>query len=141
MKKLSADLLFGLKVAACIGSRMTSDVIDILSAELTAAFTGTTLADILHKLAQKGFLTKHVCSRKTECCATSSGSGRFEFVHDKIQEAAYEFMSRQEQRLNHIRFGLALYPQAVNNSNDELLFMAINQINFAGPESIVDGDQ
>jgi tetratricopeptide (TPR) repeat protein len=140
MKKLSADLLFGLKVAACIG-RMTSDVIDILSAELTAAFTGTTLADILHKLAQKGFLTEHVCSRKTECCATSSGSLRFEFVHDKIQEAAYEFMSSQEQRLNHMRFGLALYPQAINKSNDELLFMAINQINVAGPESIVDGDQ
>ncbi|KAL7492749.1 hypothetical protein ACHAWT_001810 [Skeletonema menzelii] len=146
MKKLSPDLVFGLKVAACIGSRMTTDVIDILSAELTMSFTvGTTLADVLHKLAQKGFLNEHICSHKAaECCTSSSAlvsTLRFEFVHDKIQEAAYEFMSSKERRLNHMRFGLALYPQVTANRNDELLFMAINQVNAAGPDSVVDGGQ
>ncbi len=135
MRKISADLLFGLKVAACIGSRMTSDVIDILSAELD-----TGLLDTLHQLAQKGFLSEHVCSRKAGC-NTPSSNLRFEFVHDKIQEAAYKFMSSQEQRLNHMRFGLALYPRIMDKSKDELLFMAINQINMAGPDSVFDGDQ
>ncbi len=140
MKKLPTDLLFGLEVAACIGSRIASDVIDILSAELSVAFTETTLVGILHKLTQKGFLNEHACSLKKECCPKSSIL-RFEFVHDKIQEAAYEVMSNRERRLNHMRFGLALYPREIDKNNDELLFMAINQINVAGPDSVVDGDQ
>lgn len=140
MKKLAAGLIFGLQVAACIGS-MATDVIEILSAELAMSFTGTNLTDILHKLAQKGFLNEHVCSPKAKECCASGSTLRFEFVHDKIQEAAYESMSSQERRLNHMRFGLALYPQVIANRNDELLFMAINQINAAGPDSVVDRDQ
>lgn len=140
MKKLSPDQLFGLQVAACIGSRMTSDVIDILSAELSMAFTETTLVDVLQKAAQKGFLTEHACSPKKDCCSAGSVL-RFEFVHDKIHEAAYEVMSNRERRLNHMRFGLALYPREIDRNSDELLFMAINQINVAGPDSVVDGDQ
>ena len=140
MKKLPPDQLFGLKVAACIGSRMTSDVVDILTVELSAVFTETTLVDVLHKVAQKGFLNEHVCSTKKECCSTSS-TIRFEFVHDKIYEAAYEVMSNRERSLNQMRFGLALYPREIDRNNDELLFIAINQINMAGPDSVVDGDQ
>lgn len=140
MKKLSPDLLFGLKVAACIGSRITSDVIDILSAELSVAFTDMTLVDVLHKVAQKGFLNEHTCSPKKDCCSSSS-TLRFEFVHDKIYEAAYAVMSNRERRLNHMRFGLALYPREIDRNNDKLLFMAINQINVAGRDSVVDGDQ
>jgi tetratricopeptide (TPR) repeat protein len=140
MKKLAADLIFGLQVVACIGS-MTTDVIEILSAELAMSFTGTNLTDVLHKLAQKGFLNEHICSPKAKECCASGSTLRFEFVHDKIQEAAYESMSSQERRLNHMRFGLALYPQVIANRNDKLLFMAINQINAAGPDSVVDKDQ
>ena len=143
MEKLSADLLFGLKIAACIGSRMSSDVVGILAAELTADLTGTTLEEVLHKLTEKSFLNEHECSpnRKKTCCFTPGSSVQFEFAHDKVQEAAYKLMSHQEQRLNHMRFGLALYPRVIDKSNEDLLFLAINQINVAGPDSVVDTNQ
>lgn len=139
MRRISADLLYGLKVAACIGSRITSDVIDILSAEL-----GTDLRDTLHQLAEKGFLNEHIYSREAGCGAPSSSPSsnvRFEFAHDKIQEAAYNVTPIHEQKLYHMMFGLALYPRVMDKSNDDMLFMAIHQINMAGPDSVCDLNQ
>lgn len=126
MKKVSADLMLGLRVAACIGSRMNSTVIGILSSELHVS-----LCDIFLQLTERGFLSKH---------ATVSGT-QFEFAHDKILEAAYSCMSSRERRVNHMRFGLSLYPRVIDKSNDELLFLAINQINMAGSDSIFDADK
>ncbi len=128
MQQLSEILMFGLKVAACIGSRMSPTVIGTLSAELNIC-----LNDTLVILVKRGFLSKQ----------GSGSNSQFGFGHDKVQEAAYGCMSSEEQRANHIRFGLALYPRSpvYDKSNDELLFLAINQMNKAGPHSVFDADQ
>lgn len=49
----------------------------------------------------------------------------------------------QQQLENHMRFGLALCSQAMNGSegDDELFFVAVNQINRAGPAVLSDMNQ
>ncbi|KAL7545666.1 hypothetical protein ACHAWF_011684, partial [Thalassiosira exigua] len=74
MRRLSADVQLGLKVASCLGSLVKYAVIDILSQSL-----GVNLRVFLDQAVQKGFMVK-----VDESC--------IRFSHDKIQQAAYEMM-------------------------------------------------
>ena len=52
-------------------------------------------------------------------------------------------MSQQEQRNNHMQYGMALCSHTLNNSTDsnELFFTAITQINHGGPSVVSDPNQ
>ena len=52
---------------------------------------------------------------------------------------AYELMSKQEQRKNHMQYGLAISSYSSTCPNDnELFFTAINQFNHGGPSVVSD---
>ncbi len=121
IKRLSRDIQFGLQVAACIGSCVTESMLNYLSIDL-----GLDLKDILRQVAQKGFMID------------MADSTMFRFAHDKIQEAVYEMMPEQQRRENHMRFGLALCTQTLDNGVDDesLFFAAVNQINQGGPTAV-----
>ena len=72
-----------------------------------------------------------------------AGSTKFRFSHDKIQQAAYELMPEQQRRENHMRFGLALCTQSLDNiaQDEELFFAAVNQINLGGPTAVQEPSQ
>ncbi|KAL7554455.1 hypothetical protein ACHAWF_017906 [Thalassiosira exigua] len=122
MQRLPADLQLGLKVASCLGSSVKYSIFDILSQSL-----GVNLRALLDQAVQKGFMVK-----VDESC--------IRFSHDKIQQAAYEMMPIQERLQNHMRFGLTICSRAVDTAgpNEELFFVAINQINRGGPDSLPD---
>ena len=126
IERLPDDMKFGLQVASCIGSHMTESMLVNLSKEL-----GLDLIEILRKLSQKGFMID------------ITGSAMFRFAHDKIQQAAYEMMPDHERRINHMRFGLALWNHTLNNDveNEELFFAAVNQINQGGPTAVQESSQ
>ena len=52
-------------------------------------------------------------------------------------------MSQQEQRNNHMQYGMTLCSHTLNNSTDsnELFFTAITQINHGGPSVVSDPNQ
>ena len=53
--------------------------------------------------------------------------------------SAYELMSEEQQKANHMQFGLALSLETVANvENNEIFFKAIAQVNKGGPESVYD---
>ena len=60
-----------------------------------------------------------------------------------VSLTAYELMSEQQQRKNHMQYGLALCSHALTNSSgdNELFFAAITQINHGGPNVIVNPKQ
>jgi hypothetical protein len=70
MEQLHPDLKLGLGVAACLGSHVGKDLLDILSKGL-----GVDLVGILEQVSQKGFMNK--VENGTVFC----------FAHDKIQQA------------------------------------------------------
>lgn len=125
MQRLHADFQLGLNVAACLGSCVKHSIFDILSQDLNL-----NLRDVLDQAVQKGYMVP-------------VDETKIRFVHDKVEQAAYE-MSPAHQRLqNHMRFGLALTSHSLDMGveNDELFFIAVHQINRGGPSVLPDSKQ
>ena len=99
--------------------------LDVISTGL-----GANLRDLVDQVADKGFMVR-------------VDETSIRFAHDKIQQAAYEMMSDQEKRESHMRFGLSICSHVLNGSseNDELFFVAVNQINRGGAEVLTDPNQ
>jgi hypothetical protein len=93
---------------------------------------GLDLKNILQQASQKGFMID-----------VAGTSLMFRFAHDKIREAAYELIPERQRRENHMRFGLALFTQTLDNivEDEELYFAAVNQINQGGPTAVHDPSQ
>ena len=125
IQRLSSDLQYGLQIAACIGSCVTESMLNYLLIGLELD-----LKDTLRQASEKGFMI-------------DIGSTMFRFSHDKIRQAAYELMSERERRENHMRLGLALCSQTLENLADDekLFFAAVNQINLGGPIAVHDPSQ
>lgn len=90
------------------------------------------MQDLLNQLERKGYMDK------------DESGAKFSFVHDKIQQAAYEMMPDQKRREYHMRFGLALCASSMIGgieNDSELFFLAVNQINKGGPGIISDPAQ
>jgi predicted ATPase len=58
--------------------------------------------------------------------------GRVYFSHDRIKRAAYEMISEQNRLANHLVFGQCLIELADQTNDDDVMFLAANQINIAG---------
>jgi predicted ATPase len=125
MQRLPTDLRLGLEVASCSGSCVKCTVLDILSENLHVD-----LQDILQQVSERGFVD-------------NVGGTMFRFAHDKIQQAAYALMSEEKRRANHMLFGLSLcnHTQSRGVDDDEILFLAINQVNHGGPEALSEPSQ
>jgi len=117
LDKLPSDMQQGLQAAACLGSSVDNSVAEVLSSQL-----GFNLCTILQQAMQKGYMDQ-------------VGS-KFRFVHDKVHQAVYEMMPEKQRRERHVAFGLVLSSQALNNGNDDLLFIAVGQINRGGPGAV-----
>ena len=112
MQKLDDQLRFGLTLAACLGSKLNRDILDILSKDLDVD-----LQDILTRVSEEGYLERLGDS--------------FCFSHDKIEEAAYHMMSEDQKCKNHLRFGLAICAVYLDSGeeDDVMFFTAIQQMN------------
>ena len=75
--------------------------------------------------------------------ATSEGlvtnsNGSFHFCHDRIQEASLNLMNEHDRRKNHLAFGKCLVKVALDASDNDMFFTAVEQINMAGPSAVTD---
>jgi len=126
VRRLPSDLQLGLQVASCIGTCVTESMLAYLSADL-----GHDLNTILWQVCQEGFMIY------------VADSSLFRFAHDKIPEAVYAMMPEQQRRENHMRFGLCLCIQTLEDrfDNEELFFVAVNQINQGGSAAVHEPSQ
>ena len=66
---------------------------------------------------------------------------RYRFSHDRIQEATYNMMEDGVRRLFHFTYGLSLASLSIQESSDDILFIAVNQLNLGGPVTVQDPSQ
>ncbi len=125
MSKLPDDLQLGLKAASCIGNFIPHAIVGILSKHL-----GLDLNSIFRSLVQRSYLT-------------DNNSTQFRFAHDRIHQAAYTMMSKQQQRDKHMKIGLAIcsYVLEYNENNYDIMFIGVNQLNQGGPDALSDERQ
>eukprot|EP00804_Cyclotella_cryptica_P027949 CCRYP_003834-RA/>CCRYP_003834-RA protein AED:0.03 eAED:0.03 QI:51/1/1/1/0.66/0.5/4/541/1215 len=64
--------------------------------------------------------------------------GSLHFCHDRIQEASYAMIENNDRCRDHLMFGLCLVKLSLDTGDNEMLFTAVNQINFGGPAAVSD---
>ena len=74
-------LQFCLKVMSCFGNKVEADIIERLKSSISAHFD---FVDCLDQVVKEG-------------CILKVGSA-FQFVHDKVREAAYSLIPESEKR-------------------------------------------
>ncbi|KAL7465012.1 hypothetical protein ACHAXS_006522 [Conticribra weissflogii] len=107
-----------LKVASCFGSQISKLALEILS----KSSKYTDLSTELDKAAREGFLE----------LVGSRSSGEFtaiKFHHDKIREAAYGLINKDELDRYHHDIGMVLHLNAHGDDEEELIFSIVHHIN------------
>ncbi|KAL3805300.1 hypothetical protein HJC23_009007 [Cyclotella cryptica] len=67
----------------------------------------------------------------------SNVKGSFHFCHDRIQEASYAMIEKQDRCRYHLTFGLCLVKLSINTADVDMLFTAVNQVNLGGPSAVL----
>ncbi len=102
-----------LQVSACVGPELLPSLLrDLL------ALSPTSLEEHLGLLAREGHLV-------------DAGAGRLRFVHDRVQQAAYESLQPARRCELHRRIGRAL----LASCGEERIFHAVDQLNLGAERS------
>ena len=110
--QLPTETQFVLQQLACLG---TSASTSMLSAVL--ALSEIQVEAALWEAVRRDFV------EKTE--------GSYRFIHDRVQEAAYSLIPREERDETHLRIGRLLVLHTPSDQREETIFDIVNQLNRA----------
>jgi predicted ATPase/class 3 adenylate cyclase/tRNA A-37 threonylcarbamoyl transferase component Bud32 len=113
-----------LQLAACVGNSFDSDEL-VVAAQMTADEVRIGLAEPV----EQGLVVR-AAARPGE------SDVRYRFLHDRVQQAAYQMMDDQQARLVRLRIGRRMLAESVDASTADRLFDALQHVNFA--RSLVD---
>jgi len=125
-----------LTIAACIGNRF--------GLKLLAKIVGRSAVEVASELwesVEKGLIRPLSDGYKyLSGLVESPGSVdevaakvEYQFLHDKVQRAAYSLLSEGESRRNHLRIGRLILEGAKSGELDEVIFPVVNHLNIAAP--------
>ncbi|MDZ7958614.1 MAG: AAA family ATPase [Aulosira sp. DedQUE10] len=145
LHKLPPNTQDVLKLAACIGNQF-----DLGTLAIVYEKSQTETAADLWKALQEAFviptnevykfyqtealtITFQTSAQKVDTCA-------YNFLHDRVQQAAYSLIPNQQKQITHLKIGQLLLNHTPVSEQDEKLFEIVNQLNI-GNSLIVDPDQ
>jgi len=119
MQKLSTEQLTLLKIAASIGYTFSESDLSIISNSNQEKFLSN-----LKLLSKMGFIMK-----LTEQNADKDSKRTFQFIHDKIKEAAYEMASQEEKENFHFIYFRFLDENTNLKADPSSIFMLVEHMN------------
>jgi len=120
--RLPSEVLSALVVLSCFGRSADISLIEVLEREIKQSLIAPLEAAVADSVLGKK-------------------DGKFYFMHDKLQETAYNMMKPEERCLHHNLYGQALGFVVVREKDDRFLLSAATQINFGGPQAVIDNNQ
>ncbi len=146
LQKLPPNTQAALKIAACIGNEFDLDTVAIALDKSQAA----TASDVWIALQEGLLLAKDnvysLYNERDSIQALSPPRDRndssdanfhqphpvptYQFLHDRIQQAAYSLISDAEKQQLHLRIGQLLLRQLSDPTQDPRLFETVNQLNI-----------
>lgn len=114
--QLDHEVQTALAVLSCFGARTDCSLLELLEGLLELQLVGP-----LDVAVSDGLLDKI--------------DGKYSFSHDRVQESAYKRIKPEEQCLQHFKYGIALAATALETHDDDLLPIAVSQINRGGPKA------
>jgi predicted ATPase/signal transduction histidine kinase len=104
-----------LRTAACLGTEFTPETVAAIN-EASPELTARDLADA----ARAGMLLQH-------------GDDRFDFVHDRVREAARALLPPQERAQTHLRIGRMLLANTPADRLSERIFAIVDHLDTGRP--------
>ncbi|KAL3810773.1 hypothetical protein ACHAXA_011785 [Cyclostephanos tholiformis] len=111
MNGLSTSIQSALKVAACFGIKIEESLVKTLSSDPEHS----DICDNLNQVVMEGLMIK-------------GSSSEYQFVHDKIREAAYGLIPEKDRAQYHYSLGMTLYSITKGKVSEDMLFSIADQI-------------
>jgi predicted ATPase/signal transduction histidine kinase len=136
LQKLSDATQTVLKFAACIGNQFDLATLAIVHDQSPTATSGALWEALqeglilplneIYKFYQTSNATEAMSIGATSTLPDTCG---YKFLHDRVQQAAYSLIPRQEKQATHWHIGQRLLQQTSDPQADERLFAIVNQLN------------
>ncbi|WP_250655648.1 EAL domain-containing protein [Alkalimarinus coralli] len=139
INRLPADTKKLLQFAACIGSRFDTQSLTHIIASSEQGVSETDIKQRLAPAIESGLvISKSQWSDydQRNICPISS----YEFLHDRVQQAAYDLVPASTQQQNHLHIGYCLLAGLTEEQQQEQLFEIANQFN-SGVDQLPDDER
>ncbi|MCP4694707.1 MAG: hypothetical protein GY859_42155, partial [Desulfobacterales bacterium] len=123
-----------LKLAACIGSRF-----NLLSLSIACEAPLNRTAETLWTSLQEGLIQpigeeyKYTLDLDEQSRAISAPKTIYRFLHDRVRQAAYKLLAREEKEESHLRIGRLLLAGAGKNESGADFTEVVKHMNLALP--------
>ena len=122
ISRLPVEVMSALQVLACFGSCTDCSLVEKIELEL-----GLTLSGSLGAAVTEGIIVKM--------------NEKYYFAHDRVFEAIFSLILPEERCFYHYKYGMALCLCAARENNDDLLLIAVVQVNLGAPIAITNEQQ
>jgi predicted ATPase/serine phosphatase RsbU (regulator of sigma subunit) len=129
MRELPAEAQRILLLAACVGNRFDVEILSII-----AEIAPERVKDILQQAENAGLvrcLSDTKQNTQTHITQTNNTQTVFEFVHDRVQQAAYSMIPAFERDTLHLKIARLLRATFSEEEREEMLFAMLGQYNKA----------
>ena len=122
-----------LKLAACVGDKFTLDVLSTVNAK-SPSVTATELWDALQAglilpLNESYLIPLFLEGEAGDNLTFDSSRISYNFLHDRVQQAAYSLIPDDEKKATHLSIGKLLLENTPADKVEEKIFDIINQLN------------
>ncbi|MGL5063177.1 MAG: AAA family ATPase [Microcoleus sp.] len=134
IRKLPDAVQSALKLAACVGSQFSLEVLAVVS-ETSLTETALNLWDALQAglilpLSKDYKIPLAFEGEETSSIELQDVKVDYKFLHDKVQQAAYSLIPEVEQRETHVKIGQLLLQNTPPRERKDCIFALVNQLNF-----------
>ncbi|WP_293780640.1 AAA family ATPase [uncultured Oxalicibacterium sp.] len=120
MSRLSPSTHRLLTIAACIGSRFDLQTLSIVSEKSE---------DEIRELLQDAIQAGLIQPSENKVAASTVVSYSYQFLHDRVQQAAYEGIARAETNAIHLQIGRLLMNSLTPTEREEAIFDIVDHLN------------
>ncbi|MBW4527937.1 MAG: AAA family ATPase [Phormidium tanganyikae FI6-MK23] len=136
LKKLPAATQQIIQLAACIGNRFDLKTLSIVSQSSTLETT----AQALSIAVQQGLVIPTSAPEIVQTTEVIVVSDRYNFLHDRVQQAAYALIDDREKQAVHLKIGRLLYANALEGTSSDHIFELVGHLNL-GQSLITQSDE
>jgi serine/threonine protein kinase len=134
IQKLSQKTQNVLKLAACIGNKFTLNILAIVT-EKSQLETANELwealqAGLILPLSEAYKIPLAIDRETAIALQTDSVKVDYQFLHDRVQQAAYSLIPDSQKKVTHLKIGQLLLQNTPPQKRKEKIFTLVNHLNY-----------